>query len=105
LKTLHATIDFWDDQIDVYRVPMKARERLVLDLEGPKGTTVNLLLWRPGTKRVSGLRGQELRVAQAIRPGPSQRLGYRAKLSGNYFVEVKLATRGAGSYTLTLTRK
>jgi hypothetical protein len=105
LKTLRATLDFWDDQIDVYRVPIKARERLVLDLEGPKGTTVNLLLWRPGTKRVSGLRGQELRVAQAIRPGPSQRLGYRAKLSGNYFVEVKLATRGSGSYTLTLTRK
>jgi Subtilase family len=105
LKTLHATIDFWDDQIDVYRVPMKAGERLVLDLGGPKGTSLNLLLWRPGTKRVGSLRGQELRVAQAIRPGPSQRLGYRAKLSGNYFVEVKLATRGAGSYTLGITRK
>jgi hypothetical protein len=105
VKTLRATVDFWDDQIDVYRVPMRARERLVLDLEGPKGTTVNLLLWRPGTKRVTTLRGQEKRVAQAIRPGPSQRLGYRAKTSGSYYLEVKLATRGTGSYTLGLTRK
>jgi serine protease len=105
VKSVHATVDFWDDQIDVYRVPLKAGERLVLDLEGPKGTNVNLLLWRPGTKRVTSLRGQEKRVAQAIRPGPSQRLGYRAKSSGSYFVEVKLATRGAGSYTLGLTRK
>jgi len=104
VKSLRATLDFWDDQIDVYRVPLKARERLVLDLEGPKATTVNLLLWRPGTKRVTTIRGQELRVAQAIRPGPSQRLGYRAKTGGNYFLEVKLATRGAGSYTLGIKR-
>ena len=104
VKSLRATLDFWDDQIDVYRVPLKARERLVLDLEGPKATTVNLLLWRPGTKRVTSIRGQELRVAQAIRPGPSQRLGYRAKTGGNYFLEVKLATRGAGSYTLGIKR-
>jgi Subtilase family len=105
VKTVHATVDFWDDQIDVYRVPVRRGQRLVLDLEGPKGTTVNLLLWRPGTKRVSALSGQEKRVAQAIRPGPSQRLGYRAKTSGNYYVEVKLATRGAGAYTLSLARK
>jgi hypothetical protein len=104
VKSVHATVDFWDDQIDVYRVPLRAGERLVLDLEGPKATTVNLLLWRPGTKRVTSLRGQEKRVAQAVRPGPSQRLGYRAKTGGSYYVEVKLATRGAGSYTLGLKR-
>jgi Subtilase family len=104
-KIVRATVDFWDDQIDVYRVPLKSGERIVLDLEGPKGTSANLLLWRPGTKRVTSIRGQEMRVAQAIRPGPSQRLGYRAKTAGNYYVEVKLATRGAGSYTLGLTRK
>src|SRR4029453_480816 len=102
---VRATVDFWDDQIDVYRVPIRRGERLVLDLEGPKGTTVNLLLWRAGTKGVGPLSGQEKRVAQAIRPGPSQRLGYRAKTSGNYYVEVKLATRGAGAYTLSLGRK
>ena len=105
VKTLHATLDFWDDQIDVYRLRLKARDRLVLDLAGPKGTTINLLLWRPGTKRVAGLRGQEMRVAQSVRPGPSQRLRYRVKRGGVYFVEVKLVTRSFGSYTLSLARK
>jgi hypothetical protein len=77
----------------------------VLDLEGPKGTNINLLLWRPGTKRVSGLRGQNMRVAQAIRPGSSQRLAYRAPRAGAYYAEVKLATRGSGSYALSITRR
>ena len=105
VQTLHATLDFWDDQVDVYRTQLKKGERLVLDLEGPKGTTINLLLWRPGTKRVGGLRGQEMRVAQAIRPGPSQRLGYRVKRGGAYYIEVKLVTRNFGSYTLSIARK
>jgi subtilisin family serine protease len=103
--TLHATLDFWDDQIDVYKLSLKRRERLVLDLEGPKGTNINILLWRPGTKRVADLRGQGMRVAQAIRPGSSQRLRYRAPRAGAYYAEVKLATRGFGSYTLGISRK
>jgi subtilisin family serine protease len=103
-RSVRATLDFWDDQIDVYRVRMKKGERLRLGLEGPKFETINLLLWRPGTKRVGGLRGQELRVAQSVRPGASHRLAYRAKRGGAYYVEVKLATRGSGSYTLTLRR-
>jgi hypothetical protein len=105
VRDLRATVDFWDDQVDVYRTQVKAGERLILDLEGPKGTTINLLLWRPGTKRVGGLRGQEMRVAQAIRPGSSQRLGYRVKRSGAYYIEVKLVSRGSGSYTLRIARK
>jgi hypothetical protein len=102
LRTVHATLDFWDDQVDVYRVPLTKGHRLRLDLAGPKATTINLLVWRPGTKRVGGLRGQERRVAQSIRPGPSQRLSYRVKRSGAYYVEVKLVTRSFGSYTLKL---
>jgi Subtilase family len=105
VRTLHATLDFWDDQIDVYRVQFKRGRRVVLDLAGPKGTTINLLLWRPGTKRVGGLRGQEMRVAQSVRPGSAQRLAYRVKRGGAYYVEVKLVTRSFGSYTLGITRK
>jgi hypothetical protein len=104
-RSLRATLDFWDDQVDVYRVQLRKGQRLTLDLEGPKGSTINLLLWRPGTKRVGGLRGQEMRVAQSIRPGASQRLGYRAKRDGRYYVEAKLITRGFGSYTLSIARK
>ncbi len=105
VKSVHATLDFWDDQVDVYRVQLRKNQRLTLGLAGPKGSTINLLLWRPGTIRVGGLRGQELRVAQSIRPGASQRLSYRAKRAGGYYVEAKLVTRNFGPYTLSIARK
>ena len=105
VKSVKATLDFWDDQVDVYRVRLRKGRRLTLDLEGQKGSTVNLLLWRPGTKKVGGLRGQEMRVAQSIRPGASQHLAYRAKKTGWYYAEAKLVTRGFNAYTLGITRK
>jgi subtilisin family serine protease len=105
VTSVKATIDFWDDQIDVYRVYLKKGQRLRLGLEGPEGANSNLLLWRPGTKRVGDLQRQHLRAAQAIGPGASHRLGYRAPASGWYYVEVKLATRGFGPYELSLTRR
>ena len=104
VTTVKATIDFWDDQVDVYRVYLRKGQRLRLTLDGPAGATSNLLLWKPGTKRVDDLRRQNLRAAQSIGPGASHRLGYRSPKKGWYYVEVKVATRGAGPYLLTLTR-
>jgi hypothetical protein len=104
ITAVKATIDFWDDQIDVYRVYLRKGQRLRLTLDGPAGATSNLLLWKPGTKRVDDLRRQNLRAAQSIGPGASHRLGYRSPKKGWYYVEVKVATRGSGPYQLTLTR-
>jgi hypothetical protein len=104
VTSVKATIDFWDDQIDVYRVYLRKGQRLRLTLDGPAGATSNLLLWKPATKRVNDLRKQNLRAAQSIGPGASHRLGYRSPKKGWYFVEVKVATRGGGPYQLTLSR-
>ena len=104
VTSVKATIDFWDDQIDVYRVYLRKGQRLRLTLDGPAGATSNLLLWKPGTKRVDDLRKQNLRAAQSIAPGAVHRLGYRSPKKGWYYVEVKIATRGSGPYQLTLTR-
>jgi subtilisin family serine protease len=105
VTTVKATIDFWDDQVDVYKLYLHKGQRLRLTLNGPEGATSNLLLWRPGTKRVDDLRTQHLRAAQAIGPGDSHRLGYRAKTSGWYYAEVKLSTRGFGPYQLDISRR
>jgi serine protease len=104
VKSVKATLDFWDDQVDVYRVYLRRRQRLRLTLDGPAGANSNLLLWKPVTKSVNDLRHQNFRVAQSIGPGSSHRLAYRAPATGWYYVEAKLATRGAGSYELTLAR-
>jgi subtilisin family serine protease len=105
VTTVKATIDFWDDQIDVYRIYLPRGQRLELVLKGPDGANSNLLLWRPGTKRVGDLRTQHLRAAQSIRPGSTHRLRYRARVSGWYYAQVKLVTRGVGPYELGITRR
>jgi subtilisin family serine protease len=104
VKSVKATIDFWDDNIDVYRVYLQKGQRLHLTLNGPAGATSNLLLWKPGTTSVNDLRHQNLRAAQAIGTGASHRLGYRVPKRGWYDIEVKLTTRGSGPYELTITR-
>jgi hypothetical protein len=104
VKSVKATLDFWDDQIDVYRIYLRKGQRVQLILDGPPGANSNLLLWKPGTRRVGDLRTQNLRAAQAIGPGASHKLRYRAPKKGWYYVEAKLATRGAGSYGLRIKR-
>jgi len=104
VKSVKGTLDFWDDQVDVFRVYLRAGQRLRLTLDGPAGATSNLLLWRPGTTRIDDLRRQNLRAAQAIGPGASHRLGYRVRKKGWYYVEAKVVTRGSGPYELTITR-
>jgi subtilisin family serine protease len=104
VKSVKATIDFWDDNIDVYRLYLRRGQKVRLTLDGPAGATSNLLLWKPGTKRVNDIRSQNLRAAQSISPGSSHRLGYRVRKKGWYYVEVKVTTRGSGPYELTINR-
>jgi subtilisin family serine protease len=104
-QRLKATLDFWDDQVDVYKVRIRRRETVTLGLNGPKGATSNLLLWKPGTQSVFDLRRQSFRVAESIGRGSVHRVVYRAPATGWYYVEAKLATRGAGPYVLTIRRQ
>ncbi|HZC28716.1 MAG TPA: S8 family serine peptidase, partial [Gaiellaceae bacterium] len=101
VRRVKATLDFWDDPLDVYRVHLVAGHRLKATLCGPSGATTSLLLWRPGTARVTE---QKLRAAQSIGPGSTHRLSFRVPTTGWYYLEAKIASRSAGAYTLTLTR-
>ena len=105
--TLTATIDFWDDETDVYRVRLKRGQRFSAVLRGPAGTNTNLLLWKPGTKTVRGFKGTSRRVAaRSAGPGPRERITrYRARKTGFYFLEVRLSRRGSGPYSLSLSKR
>ena len=49
--TLNATVDYYDDRVDVYRVSLGPNERLTARVTGSwPGAQVNLALWRPGTR-------------------------------------------------------
>jgi hypothetical protein len=101
-----ASLDYYDDPIDVYRVALKPHQRLTAKVGGGwAGAQINLLLWKPGTKRIEDPKAKTLRVAQSSSPGANQRVVFTARTSGWYYVEVKVASPGFGSYTLSVAKR
>jgi subtilisin family serine protease len=101
---LDATLDYFDDQIDVYRIHLEKNQRITANLAGPSGSNVDLVLWKPGTQQVNDLRTQRLRAAQSVRPGAREQVAYRAAVAGWYFLETKITSPGYGPYTLTFSK-
>jgi hypothetical protein len=90
-RTITATLDYWDDQIDVYAVTLAKGQRVFARLSPPARVATRLVLWKPGTDRVEGLRVPPgNRAAQSATVGFQERLGYRTPAAGTYFLEVKL---------------
>jgi hypothetical protein len=103
---IRATIDYWDDQVDVYKVKLRRGQRLVARLRGPRGTNTNLFLWKPGTRRVAGSAvDRRLLAAQSTSPGSAERIRVRVQETGWYFLEVKASTAGAGRYSLSFRKR
>jgi hypothetical protein len=105
-QRIRATIDYWDDQVDVYKIKLRRGQRLVAQLRGPRGTDTNLFLWKPGTRRVAGSAvNRRLLAAESTSPGSVERIHVRAQERGWYFLEVKVATAGAGRYSLSFRKR
>ena len=46
-QRIRATLDYWDDRVDVYKIKLRPRQRLVARLRGPSGTNSNLFSGSP----------------------------------------------------------
>ena len=103
-RRIAASVDFWDDQNDVYAIKLRRNQPVAISVRGPAATDTNLLLWHPCTRRVDDLRALERVVRQSVSPGPHEFLSYRAVRAGWYFVQVKLSSRGSGRYTLAIVK-
>ena len=100
---LPATLDFWDDPVDVYRVKLDRGQQLQARVAAHWANAgVDLSLWRPGTKTV--LHGHKGRVAETAGPASTQHLSYRASQAGWYYVELRNTQHGGGRYTLRLAK-
>jgi subtilisin family serine protease len=104
IRRIEATLDFWDDQSDVYAIRLRRGQPVYVSLRGPAGTDTNLILWHPGTKHVDDLSSLQLVARQSARPGPREFLSYRATATGTFYVQVKLGSRGAGKYKLAIVK-
>jgi subtilisin family serine protease len=105
-RTITATLDYWDDNIDVYRVHLDKGRRLFARVTPDLRGSVHMALWAPGTARVEGLNAQQSRLAQSRAVGGQARLAYRAVKTGIYYLELKLVRKNTNpvSYRLALTR-
>ncbi|HZR96301.1 MAG TPA: S8 family serine peptidase [Gaiellaceae bacterium] len=103
---LTASADYYDDPVDVYRVALGPHERLDARLSGGwAGAQVNLVLWKPGTRKIDeGSRGRPLRAAQSVSPGAKQQVLFTARTRGWYYVEVRVTSPGFGPYTLQIVK-
>jgi hypothetical protein len=101
-RQISATLDYWDDQIDVYRVKLRVGQSISASLRGPGTSDADLVLWKPGTRQVEGLslKVQAQRATQSAGQGPNERLAYRAPVGGWYYLEAKLSSPGSGPYAL-----
>ncbi|MBV8395042.1 MAG: S8 family serine peptidase [Actinobacteria bacterium] len=90
-RTITATLDYWDDQVDVYSIALRQGERIFVRLSPLQAAQTTVVLWKPGTQDVNGshppLRNE---AARALAVGSQQRIAYTAPVYGTYYIEVKL---------------
>jgi Subtilase family len=101
-----ATLDYYDDPVDVYRIVLRKQQTLELTVAASwPGANVALELWRPGTRKVDQPANvRKLRAAQSAKTGSRQHLAFVAPVAGSYYVEVKANSPGSGAYTLKLAK-
>ena len=104
--TIEATLDYWDDNIDVYRVYLQKGRRLFARATPRGAGDLRMTVWAPGTERVDRLDAQRLLVAQSTLAGAQSRVAYRAKQTGLYYLELKVGrpTREPLVYRLAVAR-
>ena len=104
-RTVAATIDYWDDPVDVYRVRLARGQALIAKLDGPTGVQTELSLWLAASPSVDTTAANAARYLVSLASGltDSQRLVAVAPAAGFYLVAVRAAKPGSGSYTLRVS--
>jgi subtilase family protein len=85
--TLRATLDFWDDRADFYRVSLQKGQWLYARVDGQAAASVSL--WQSSGRRI------KFRDRQFL---------YRAPADDFYFVKVWLGSPASGPYDLRIER-
>lgn len=103
-RKIAATLDYWNDEVDVYRVKLRRGQRVTAVLRGPRDAETSLLLWKPGTKSVEEPRADSRHLAASATEGSVKKVVHRARQGGWYYLEVKLSTPTSVKYTLRFAK-
>ncbi len=106
-RTISATLDYWDDQNDVYRVRLMRGQTLFARLTAASAAHVVISLWPPGTERVESLGAPSGYLVRSHGFRPQTRIAYTATATGTYYLQAKLVTKSRMpvSYRLALSRR
>ena len=96
---LLATIDYWDDPVDVYRIQLQRRQFLQAQLT-ESGPSIALELWKPKTVHVA----RASSPADLAARSSTKHLRFRAPTPGWYYLEVRATSPGFAPYTLQLAK-
>ncbi|HSI98506.1 MAG TPA: hypothetical protein VK926_09090, partial [Gaiellaceae bacterium] len=104
-RRLFATVDYWNDQDDVYAVQIERGQRMYVGLTGADPSVdLNLALWRPNTPSIESIHSVGHRIKISARPGGRQYFSHRARATGWYFVQVRASSPGTTRYRLTVVK-
>ena len=104
-RRLHATVDFWDDQDDVYAIQLARNQPVYVGLTGEDTTVeLGLALWNAKARSVENVSDFRHRLATSTRPGSRQFLSFRPKAGGTFYVQVRMASPGTTRYRLTVVK-
>jgi subtilisin family serine protease len=102
---IKATVDFWDDQDDVYAIKLRKGQRVYVGLTGEdQDDDLNLALWSPKAWSIYDVRTLKYRIRTSARPGGREYFAYRAARTGTYYVQVRISTPGSDRYRLTVAK-
>jgi subtilisin family serine protease len=104
-RRVRATVDFWDDQDDVYAVRLQRRQRMYAGLTGSDASKdLSLALWLPATRAIESVTSIRLRAKLSARAGAREYFSYRAPATGYYFVQVRMSSPGTTRYRLSIVK-
>jgi subtilisin family serine protease len=104
-RRVKATVDFWDDQDDVYSTRLRRGQRVYIGLTGEQSSAdLSLALWTHGTRSVEDVRSFRQRVKVSARAGAREYFSYRARSAGVYFVQVRMSNPGTTRYRLAIVK-
>ena len=104
-RRIKATVDFWDDQDDVYAIRLKKGQPVYVGLTGSDASVdLSLAFWLPQARSIESVSSLRFRARVSARTGARQYLSYRARAAGTYFVQVRMSSPGLTRYRLTIIK-
>ncbi|HYI74578.1 MAG TPA: S8 family serine peptidase [Gaiellaceae bacterium] len=104
-RRIQATLDYWDDQDDVYAISLDRNQPVYVGLTGADPTLdVSLAFWLPKAHSLARVADARYRVRTSARKGSRQYLSYRSDKAGTFYVQVRMASPGATRYRLVIVK-